>query len=66
MCRALHNVINPVFEPCKKYLGKNKHLNLLGGVGVKGRVQGRRNREDLVEKGDRQAETLKLELNGFS
>lgn len=53
MCPALHNVINPVFRPCKKYLGKNKHLNLLGGVGVRGRVQGRGNREDLVEKGDR-------------
>lgn len=53
MCPALHNVINPVFRPCKKYLRKNKHLNLLGGVGVRGRVQGRGNREDLVEKGDR-------------
>lgn len=53
MCCALHNVIKPVFGPCKKYLCKNKHLNLLGGGGVGGRVQGRGNREDLVEKGDR-------------
>lgn len=53
MCRALHNVINPVFGPCKTYLGKNKHLNLLGSGGIRGRVQDRDNREDLVEKGDR-------------
>lgn len=30
----LHNVINPLFGPCEKCLGKNEHLNLLVGWGM--------------------------------
>lgn len=43
---TVHNVINPVFGWCRKYLGKNEHFNLLG----EGQVLGGDDREDLMKK----------------